>query len=48
MVCLQIVNLLLKELRPKILADELDGLQMVTEPRPLHGVPDQCVLKHAP
>jgi len=39
MVCLQVVNLLLEELRPKILADELDGLEMIREPRPLHGIP---------
>lgn len=40
MVCLQVVNLLLEELRPKILADELDGLEMIREPRPLHGIPN--------
>ena len=38
MIGFQVVNLLLEKLRPEILADELDGLKMITESRPLHGI----------
>ena len=39
MIGLQVVYLLLEELGPEVLADELDCLQMITETRPLHGIP---------
>lgn len=39
MIGLQIVNLFLENLRPKVLAYELDCFQMITKTRPLHGVP---------
>lgn len=43
MICLQVVYLLLEELGPEVLAYELDGLKMITEPWPLLGVPKQEV-----
>lgn len=39
MICLQVVYLLLEEFGPKIFADKLDCLKMITEAWPLHCVP---------
>lgn len=41
MICLQVIYLLLEDLRPEVLAYEFDSLQMISEPGPIHGIPSQ-------
>ena len=48
MIGFQVVNLLLEKLRPKILADELDGLKMIAKSRPLHGLPVRKTIIYLP
>lgn len=38
MICFQIVNLFLEQLRPKVFADKFDCFKMITKSRALHGI----------